>query len=393
MGAIRELSLTLNTMAKKQSKPTEGRNLDASEMVAALLKEYGANAAVTVGQTQGMEVSYFSTGVVAIDMALRGGWPRNRISELFGGESSFKTTLTMLGAAAFQDEYDEGQVYFIDAERSLSKPYLLKFPLDLDRFHVVNSDYGEMAVDQACDIAENASGDILLVIDSIAGLVPKSELEGSAEQATIGVHPRLINRLMRGLMQRTRVSLYDAGADSFTVIALNQTREKVGVLFGDPETTPGGKGKNFTAGVRMRLSAPRSKAVKEKLTRGGITQDVRVAQTVNFLVHKNKCGGPQWEGGEFLARMSPVSGILSKVDNIQPLIRYGLFTEVIDSGYYWRGIGGSKKKLEHRLAKDLALQERLRRAILDAFLAQDGSGRKKVLRKAPPEQRTTLKLF
>ncbi len=207
-------------------------------------KAYGKGAVMKMGDKAVEEVDAISTGSLGLDLALGvGGIPRGRIIEIYGPESSGKTTLTIHAIAEAQKK--GGIAAFIDAEHAFDRFYAEKLGVDVDNLIISQPDYGE----QALEIAENLirSGAIdIVVIDSVAALTPKSEIEGEMGDSKMGLHARLMSQALRkltGTINKTNC----------TVIFINQLREKIGVMFGNPETTTGGNALKFYSSVRIDI--------------------------------------------------------------------------------------------------------------------------------------------
>jgi recombination protein RecA len=207
-------------------------------------KTYGKGAVMKLGDSAIVEVETISSGSLGLDIALGvGGYPRGRVIEIFGPESSGKTTLTLHAIAEAQKA--GGIAAFIDAEHAFDRFYAEKLGVDIDNLIISQPDNGE----QALEITENLirSGAIdIVVIDSVAALTPKSEIEGEMGDSKMGLHARLMSQALRkltGTISKTNC----------TVIFINQLREKIGVMFGNPETTTGGNALKFYASVRLDI--------------------------------------------------------------------------------------------------------------------------------------------
>jgi recombination protein RecA len=207
-------------------------------------KAYGKGTVMKMGDRPVEEVDAISTGSLGLDLALGvGGLPRGRVIEIYGPESSGKTTLTLHAIAEAQKK--GGIAAFIDAEHAFDRFYAEKLGIDVDNLIISQPDYGE----QGLEIAENLirSGAIdIIVIDSVAALTPKSEIEGEMGDSKMGLHARLMSQALRkltGAINKTNC----------TVIFINQLREKIGVMFGNPETTTGGNALKFYASVRLDI--------------------------------------------------------------------------------------------------------------------------------------------
>lgn len=190
-------------------------------------------------------IQRISTGSFNLDRVLRGGFPKGRIIEIYGPNSTCKTTMCLQTVRELQKQSDEVKAAYIDAEHSLNLEYAENLGVDLDRMYVFKPDYGE----QAFDIAEALidSGEVeLIVIDSVAALTPKSELEGDFGDSNMGKHARLMSQACRKLTSKI-------SKKGTTLLFVNQIREKIGVMFGNPETTTGGNALAFYTSVRIEL--------------------------------------------------------------------------------------------------------------------------------------------
>lgn len=207
-------------------------------------KTYGKGTVMKLGDTAVEEVEVISSGSLGIDLALGvGGYPRGRVIEIYGPESSGKTTLTLHAIAEAQKA--GGIAAFIDAEHAFDRFYAQKLGVDIDNLIISQPDNGE----QALEIAENLirSGAIdLVVIDSVAALTPKSEIEGEMGDSKMGLHARLMSQALRKLTSTISKT-------NCTVFFINQLRDKIGVMFGNPETTTGGNALKFYASVRLDI--------------------------------------------------------------------------------------------------------------------------------------------
>ena len=207
-------------------------------------KQFGKGSVMKLGEFKSMNVEAISTGALNLDIALGiGGIPRGRIIEIFGPESSGKTTLALHAVAEAQKL--GGEAAFIDAEHALDPVYAKKIGVDVDNLIVSQPDTGEQALEIAEALIRSGAIDII-VVDSVAALVPKAEIDGDMGDSHIGLQARLMSQALRKL----------AGAINKTnaiIIFINQLREKVGIMFGNPETTPGGRALKFYSSVRMDI--------------------------------------------------------------------------------------------------------------------------------------------
>lgn len=205
-------------------------------------KQFGKGAIMKLGESTHLNVEVVSTGCIGLDVALGvGGVPRGRIVEIFGPESSGKTTVALHIVAEAQK--NGGEAAFIDAEHALDPVYAKKLGVDIENLIVSQPDTGEQALEIAEALVRSGAVDVI-VIDSVAALVPKAEIDGEMGDSHVGLQARLMSQALRklaGVISKSRT----------TAIFINQLREKVGIMFGNPETTPGGRALKFYASVRL----------------------------------------------------------------------------------------------------------------------------------------------
>ena len=239
--------VTMANAKKKQDMLPKGSDKEAKRKalataIAQLEKDYGAGTVMKLGENHSLEVQAVSTGSISLDLALGiGGVPRGRIIEIFGPESSGKTTVALHIIAEVQK--NGGEAAFIDAEHALDPVYAKALGVDIDNLLVSQPDCGEDALDITESLVRSGAIDVV-VIDSVAALVPRQEIEGDMGQSQVGVQARLMSQAMRKLSAVISKS-------NAVVIFINQLREKVGVMYGNPETTPGGRALKFYASVRI----------------------------------------------------------------------------------------------------------------------------------------------
>lgn len=205
-------------------------------------KQFGKGAVMKLGENTNMAVEVIPTGALGLDIALGvGGVPRGRIVEIFGPESSGKTTVALHIVAEAQKA--GGEAAFIDAEHALDPVYAKKLGVDIDNLIVAQPDTGEQALEIAEALVRSGAIDVI-VVDSVAALVPKAEIDGEMGDAHVGLQARLMSQALRklaGVISKSKT----------TAIFINQLREKVGIMFGNPETTPGGRALKFYSSVRL----------------------------------------------------------------------------------------------------------------------------------------------
>ncbi len=256
---------------KKDESKVRKKFVSLDEMRDALDEEYGAGTIITGDVVVDCEV--WSTGSVTLNKALGvGGIPKGRIIEIYGPEASGKTTLTLSIAAQCQKA--GGTVAFIDAEHALDRGWASAQGVDMDSLLINQPDFGEQAIEIAESMAYSGQVD-LIIIDSVAALIPQVELEGEMSDHNVGAQARMLSkgcRKIAGVCKKTNC----------TIIWINQLREKIGVMFGNPETTPGGRALKFYASVRLDIR--RKKAIKDG--------DTNVGNEVKVKVVKNKVSPP-----------------------------------------------------------------------------------------------------
>ena len=266
-------------MAAKTSKAintditSENKKKALDTALAQIEKKYGEGAIMRLGNN-GLNIEAVSTGSIALDAAVGiGGLPKGRIIEIYGPESSGKTTLALHAVAEVQKA--GGEAAFVDAEHALDPVYAAALGVDVDSLLVSQPDYGEQAIEIVEALARSGALDII-VVDSVAALVPKAEIDGEMGDSTMGSHARLMSKAMRkltGVISKTNT----------IIIFINQLREKVGVIFGNPETTTGGRALKFYATIRME--------VRRTETLKGATGEFTGAHT-KVKVVKNKVAPP-----------------------------------------------------------------------------------------------------
>src|ERR1700675_1012251 len=236
-------------------------------------KQFGKGSVIRLGGQPVQAVPSISTGSISVDFALGiGGFPRGRISEIFGPESSGKTTIALQVVAEAQKV--GGMAAYIDVEHALDPAYARKLGVDVDNLLVSQPDYGEQALEIAAALIGSGSIDVL-VVDSAAALVPKAELDGEMGDSHMGLQARLMSQALRKLTGMVSKS-------NTCMIFINQIREKIGVMFGNPETTTGGRALKFYSSVRADIR--RIAAIKDG--------DVVVGNRTKVKLVKNKCAAP-----------------------------------------------------------------------------------------------------
>ena len=227
----------------KAGAAEDGKNEALKLAMAQITKQFGDGAIMKLGEAPKMDVELLPSGSLSLDLALGGGWPKGRIIEIYGPESSGKTTLALHAIAEMQKQ--GGQAAFIDAEHALDPAYAKKIGVDTANLLISQPDNGEQAL-EICETLVRSNAVDLIVVDSVAALVPQAEIDGDMGDAQMGLQARLMSQAMRkltGIISKSRA----------TVIFINQIRMKIGVMFGNPETTTGGNALKFYASVRVDI--------------------------------------------------------------------------------------------------------------------------------------------
>ncbi len=239
-------------------------------------RAFGKGSIMKMGDQHAMAIETFSTGALSLDLALGGGVPKGRIIEVYGPESSGKTTLTLHMIAEIQKS--GGMAAFIDAEHALDPEYARRIGVDLDALLLSQPDSGEQALEIAETLVRSNAID-LIIVDSVAALTPKAEIEGEMGDSHMGLQARLMSQALRKLTAAISKS-------KTTVVFINQLRMKIGVMFGNPETTTGGNALKFYSSVRMEIRPV------GKLEEGSGEEKTYIGNRVKVKVVKNKVAPP-----------------------------------------------------------------------------------------------------
>ncbi|MCX8082870.1 MAG: recombinase RecA [bacterium] len=305
-------------------------------------KEFGKGAIMRLGEKAVVEVPVISTGAISLDIALgAGGVPRGRVTEIFGPESSGKTTLALHIIAEAQKS--GGQAAFIDAEHALDPGYARKLGVKTEDMLISQPDTGEQALEIAESLIRSNAIDII-VVDSVAALVPKAELEGEMGESVMGLQARLMSQALRKLTGYISKSKTAA-------IFINQLREKIGVFFGNPETTPGGRALKFYASVRIDIR--RIESIKSG-------SDI-IGNRVKVKVVKNKVAPPFKETE---LDMYYGSGISKESSLINAALQYKVIEK--KGSYFQLGgssIGQGMEGVIENLKKDTKLYEEIEKKV------------------------------
>ena len=250
------------TMNAKSGEKEKALNL----VVGQIERNFGKGSIMRLGDASKMRVETISTGALTLDLALGGGYPKGRVIEVYGPESSGKTTLTLHAIAEIQR--NGGVAAFVDAEHALDPVYAASLGVDVENLLVSQPDTGEMALEIVDQLIRSAAVD-LVVVDSVAALTPRSEIEGEMGDHSVGAQARLMSQAMRKITG-------NIGKSGCTVIFLNQLRLKIGITYGNPETTTGGNALKFYASVRLDIR--RIQTLKRGTEEYGIRAKVKVAK-------------------------------------------------------------------------------------------------------------------
>ncbi|MCU0815578.1 MAG: recombinase RecA [Cypionkella sp.] len=338
------------------------RDMDKAKALESALaqieRQFGKGSIMKLGANNpAMEIEATSTGSLGLDIALGiGGLPKGRIVEIYGPESSGKTTLTLHVVA--EEQKKGGVCAFVDAEHALDPQYARKLGVNLDELLISQPDTGEQAL-EIVDTLVRSGAVSLIVVDSVAALTPKAELEGDMGDATVGAQARLMSQAMRKLTA-------SIGRSNCMVIFINQIRMKIGVMFGSPETTTGGNALKFYASVRLDIR--RIGAIKEK--------DDVVGNTTRVKVVKNKVA-PPFKQVEFDIMYG------EGISKTGELIDIGVKAGVVEKSGSWYSYGderigqgreNAKQFLKQNPSVAMEIEDKIRAANgLDFHMAGDGA--------------------
>lgn len=332
---------------KSTASAAENKEKALEQALEQIQKQYGKGAIMKLGEEALTgSVDVISTGSISLDLATGvGGYPRGRIIEIYGPESSGKTTLTLHAIAEAQKA--GGKAAFIDAEHALDPVYAKNLGVDVDELLVSQPDTGEQAL-EICEMLARSGAIDLIVIDSVAALVPKAEIQGEMGDSHVGLHARLMSQALRkiaGTVNKTNTC----------VIFINQLREKIGVMFGNPETTTGGRALKFYASMRLDVRKI------ETLKRG----DEMLGNRTRVKIVKNKVA-PPFKKSEFDIMYG--TGISLAGDVLDTAVE----AKIVDkagSWYSYNGerIGQGRENVKDYLQSHEEMLEEIRKKVMDQF--------------------------
>jgi recombination protein RecA len=334
---------------KNKAKEKEGKTKALGLALESIEKQFGVGSIMKLGETHIANVETFSTGSLSLDIALGGGLPKGRVIEIYGPESSGKTTLTLHAIAAVQRA--GGTAAFIDAEHALDPGYAKRIGVDIDNLLLSQPDNGEQALEITETLVRSNAVD-LIVVDSVAALVPRAEIEGDMGDSLPGLQARLMSQALRKL---TGVISRSKGSEIF----INQIRMKIGVMFGNPETTTGGNALKFYSSVRMDIR--RIGQIKQG--------DIVVGNRTRVKVVKNKVA-PPFREAEFDIMYD--EGISVPGDVID-LAAVNNIVEKAGAWYSYKGekIGQGREAAKQHLKDNPKVMEEMSKAVLAAVAAKD----------------------
>jgi recombination protein RecA len=333
---------------KKSDTASEGKSKALGLAFETIEKQFGKGSIMKLGDAHKTNVETTSTGSLGLDIALGGGIPKGRIVEVYGPESSGKTTLTLHAIAEIQRA--GGTAAFIDAEHALDPSYAKRIGVDVENLLLSQPDNGEQALEITETLVRSNAVD-LIVVDSVAALVPRAEIEGDMGDSHMGLQARLMSQALRkltGVISRSHT----------TVIFINQIRMKIGVMFGNPETTTGGNALKFYASVRMDIR--RISQIKQG--------DAVVGNRTRVKVVKNKIA-PPFREAEFDIMYN--EGISRSGDVLDLAIKH----EIVEKGGAWLTYGSTKvsgrEAMRQYLIENPKTMEEMAKKVREAVAKED----------------------
>lgn len=338
------------TKTKKAVSEGEKKDQALADAIKSIEKAYGKGSVMRLGDRVAVDIDVIPTGSMTLDAALGiGGYPKGRIIEIYGPESSGKTTLTLHAIAEVQKQ--GGRAAFIDAEHAIDPVYAKNLGVNVDELILSQPDSGEQGLAIAETLVKSNAID-LVVVDSVAALVPQVELDGEMSDTSVGLQARLMSKALRrlsGLMNKT----------SCTIIFINQLREKIGVMYGNPETTTGGRALKFYSTVRIEIR--RSEAIKNG--------SEIVGNKVNIKVVKNKVAPP--------FKTTSVDIVYGKgIARDGEVIDLAVDHNIIDKAGAWYAYGGEKigqgrENVKIFLAEHPEIQAEIEAKLKDVMFSQE----------------------
>ena len=348
--------MAVNNDMRPQFASDEEREKALASAMAQIQKQFGKGAVMKLGDENAkLNIESISTGSMSLDLATGiGGVPRGRIVEIYGPESSGKTTLTLHIIAEAQKK--GGKAAFIDAEHALDPEYARNLGVDVDELLVSQPDYGEQALEIAETLVRSGALDVV-VVDSVAALVPKHEIDGAMGDATVGMQARLMSQALRklaGVINKTNT----------TIIFINQLREKIGVMFGNPETTTGGRALKFFS--TMRIDVRRVESIK--------AGDQVLGNRTRAKIVKNKVA-PPFKQAEFDIMYG--KGISKAGDVLDCAVAAGI-VEKAGSWYSYNGerIGQGRENVKEYIENNIQFQDLLQQLLLDKLKEEKEKARR-----------------
>lgn len=341
-------------MTKKDNN--KDKDIALNQVLAEIERQFGKGSIMRLGENSNMEVEVTSSGSLALDLALGvNGFPKGRIIEIFGPESSGKTTVALHAIAEVQKT--GGRAAFIDAEHALDPVYAKHLGVNIDELLISQPDTGEQAL-EICEALVRSDAVDIVVIDSVAALVPKAEIEGEMGDSHVGLQARLMSQALRklsGTINKTKT----------TCIFINQLREKVGILFGNPETTPGGRALKFYSSIR--LDVRRGEQIKNS--------DSAVGNKTVIKIVKNKVAPP------FKTAVVEIMYGLG-ISKESEIIDLGVECGVLDKSGSWyayneQKIGQGKENVKALFRESKKLCDEVEKKVRDFYLSKKEDRNKK----------------
>lgn len=336
-----------------------GNNWEKIEEIAATINKKFGEEVLIRGSAARQITPHTSTGLLAYDLALGGGWAANQWNEIVGEESSGKTAIAYRTIAANQAANPEWLALWVAAEEYVPE-YAASFGVDLERLWVVETNAMEAALELILKAVENRAVDCV-VLDSIPALVPEREVDKAMDEASVGVGALTLGKFFRKCAKAQRRA--PEGDRDCTLIAINQWRDKIGVMYGDPRTTPGGKAKNYFYFTRVEVR-------RDEWLSEGSKLDTRVGQTIKMRVMKNKTYRPQQIAQADFYFADTVGFRMGEFDTVKDIVNVALALELFEGRYKFNGerIASKKEELYDVVRQDLGLQRALSEAAHAAVL-------------------------